>query len=128
MRVKISYGIELEDLPEEVIKLYDDVSKCICVLEKQSDTVEDLLEAEEYESCLSIMNKLRETMAKMDSRLADISLIMQGYVGYKKQEGEQDDTPKGRPAVDTTSGDVIPRTEQSNGGDDESGTQSGDFS
>ena len=128
MRVKISYGIELEDLPEEIIKLYDDVSRGISILEKQSDTVEDLLEAEEYSSCLSIITKFRETMGKIDSRLGDISLIMQGYTEYKKQEGEQNDPSERRPAVDTTSSNVVQGLEQSDGSDDESRTESSDFS
>ena len=128
MRVKISYGIELEDLPEEIIKLYDDVSKGINILEKQSDTVEDLLEAEEYTPCLSMITKFRETMGKIDSRLGDISLIMQGYTEYKKQEGEQNDPSERGSAVDTTGSNVVQGLEQSDGGDDESRTESSDFS
>ena len=116
MRVKISYGIELEDLPEEVIKLYDDVAKWVTTLEKQSDTVEDLLEAEEYESCLSMMTKFRQTMGKMDARLEDISSIMKGYIAY--EEGEKNESPERRSAVDTASSNVVPGTEQRPDGSD----------
>ena len=77
MRVKISYGIELDDLPDEIKKLYDSVSEWIRILDNQADTAEDLLEAEEYESCLSMMNKMQETMVKMDSRIGDVHNILE---------------------------------------------------
>ncbi len=128
MRVKISYGIELDDLPDEMKKLYDSISEWIRILDNQSDTAEDLLEAEEYESCLSMMNKMQETMVKMDTRIADIYNILEGYVLYKKQNGVENDPPERRSPVDTAGNDVISRTEQSNGGNDEPGAESGDIS
>ena len=96
MRVKISYGIDLVDLPEEVIALYDKVGRDVRVLENQSDKTELLLEEEEHDSCLSMILKMRETLGKIDSRLGDISNILEGYVAYNKQNGETHDTPETR--------------------------------
>ena len=128
MRVKISYGIELDDLPDEIKKLYDSVSEWIRILDNQADTAEDLLEAEEYESCLSMMNKMQETMVKMDSRIGDVHNILEGYITYKKHNGVKNDPSERRSPVDTTGNDVVSRTEESDGGYDEPGTKSGDIS
>ena len=50
MRVKISYGVELDQIPEEVQKLFDGVNEWQETLSKQGDTVEDLLETEELDT------------------------------------------------------------------------------
>ena len=128
MRVKISYGIELDDLPDEMKKLYDSISEWIRILDNQSDTAENLLETGEYQSCLSMMNKMQETMVKMDTRIADIYNILEGYVIYKKQNGETHDTSERRSPVDTAGNYVVSGTEEPNGGDDEPGTESGNIS
>jgi hypothetical protein len=66
VRVKISYGVELDQIPEEVQKLFDNVGEWKHTLSKQADTVHDLLTTEELESCVSVMNKMRETLANYD--------------------------------------------------------------
>ncbi len=119
MRVKISYGIEIEKIPEEVQKLFDVVSDAIQTLEKQSDTIDDLLEAEEIDPCVSLMGKMRITLGSMDARITDLSNILEGYSAYLKQNGVEDEVsaPERRPVVDPPSSDVVPRTEQSDGGE-----------
>lgn len=121
-RVKISYGVELDQIPEEVQNLFDGVGEWMHTLSKQSDTIEDLLETEELEACVSVMNKMRETLSKMDARIEDLSSILTGYNAYMKQNGAKDDSPERRPVVDTTSSDVVQGAEESYGSDDESGT------
>lgn len=121
-RVKISYGVELDQIPEEVQNLFDGVGEWMHTLSKQSDTIEDLLETEELEACVSVMNKMRETLSKMDARIEDLSSILTGYNAYMKQNGAEDDSPERRPVVDTTSSDVVQGAEESYGSDDESGT------
>ena len=115
MRVKISYGVEIEDIPEEVQKLFDSIAMKLDILSKQQDTVDDLLETEEFEPCVAIMDKMRQTLGAMDARILDLVNILQGYNNYMKQAGEQNEEPKGRPTVDTTSSNVVQGTEQSNG-------------
>ena len=115
MRVKISYGVDIEQIPGEVQKLFDDINIWLDKLSKQQDTVDDLLDTEEFDSCVAIMDKMRRTMGDMDSRLLDLSSILQGYSAYIKQVGEQNDTPEGRPTMDTASSDVVQGSEQSDG-------------
>ena len=121
-RVKISYGVELDQIPEEVQNLFDGVGEWQHTLSKQSDTIEDLLETEELEACVSVMDKMRQTLSKMDARIEDLSSILMGYNIYMKQNGAEDDSPERRPVVDTTSSDVVQGAEESYGSDDESGT------
>ena len=106
---------------KEVQNLFDGVSEWMHTLSKQGDTVEDLLVTEELEACVSVMKKMRETLGKMDARLDDLSMILEGYDAYIKQNGVEDDPSKRRPAVDTTSSDVVQGAEESYGSDDESG-------
>ena len=122
MRVKISYGVELDQIPEEVQNLFDGVGEWKHTLSKQADTVHDLLVTEELESCVSVMNKMRETLAKMDARIEDLSSILTGYNIYIKENGVEDDPPERRPVVDTTSGNVVSGPKESDGSDDESET------
>ena len=120
MRVKISYGVELDQIPEEVQNLFDGVGEWKHTLSKQADTVHDLLATEELESCVSVMNKMRQTLAKMDARIEDLSNILAGYNTYMKQNGVENDPPERRPVVDTTSSNVVSGTKESDGSDDES--------
>ena len=117
MRVKISYGVELDQIPEEVQKLFDSVMQWQDTLSRQADTIDDLLEAEELRACLSVMEKMRETLGKLDSRLADLSQIVDGYDTYMKQIGAENElsTSEGRPIVDPPSSNVVSGTEQSDG-------------
>ena len=119
MRVKISYGVDIEQVPGEVQKLFDDVNVMLDKLSKQQDTVDDLLETKELESTVVIMDKMRQTMADMDNRIADLLGILQGYNVYIKEVGEQDDASERRPIMDPTSSDVVQRTEQSDGSKNE---------
>ena len=121
-RVKISYGVELDQIPKEVQNLFDGVGEWMHTLAKQSDTIEDLLETEELEACVSVMDKMRQTLSNMDARIEDLSSILVGYNTYIKENGAKDDSPERRPVEDTTSGNVVQGTEESHGGDDESGT------
>ena len=99
MRVKISYGVDVSEIPQEIVNLLDYVYNKKITLDKQLDVVEDLAENEDLESLSSIIDKARKTLVDLDSRLADIESISRGYSDYIK-EGEED-VHQGRPVVDT---------------------------
>ncbi len=122
MRVKISYGIEIDEVPQEIQRLFDIVGENIETLSKQADTVDDLLDNDESEAGVSVMKKMRETLANMDSRIEDLHGILEGYNNYIKQNGVEDDPSERRPVVDTTGGNVVSGPEESDGSDDASGT------
>lgn len=106
MRVKISYGVDIEDVPSEIEQLFDFVYEKKLKFENQLELAEKLLEEAELESAIEIMDKLRLTLAEMDNRIVDVSSIAQGYVQYKEQEQEQEaganDVSERGPFVDTT--------------------------
>ena len=104
MRVKISYGVNIEDVPSEIEQLFDFVYEKKLKFENQLELAEKLLEEAELESAIEIMDKLRLTLAEMDNRIIDVSSIAQGYVQYKEQEQEAgaNDVSERGPFVDTT--------------------------
>lgn len=97
MRVKISYGADIEEVPEEVDQLYTYVSAKARSITKQSEIIEDHLRQEDLQSCLFLIDKMRKTLAKMDQRLSDIEMISVGYLTHIKGEEHVSD---GRPTVD----------------------------
>ena len=116
MRVKISYGVDIEDVPDEIEELFDFVYSKKHNIDKQLYLVERLVEERDLEAAVATMEKLRLTLAKMDNRIADISQIAAGYVAYKEQEGVQD-VSEGRPSVDTVEHSVANSTPEQSGSD-----------
>lgn len=100
MRVKISYGVDIEDVPSEIEQLFDYVYEKKSNFEQQLELVEKLLEEKELKTAVGTMDKIRLTLAEMDNRISDVSMIAQGYVNYKEQEGVQD-VSEGRSIMDT---------------------------
>jgi len=116
VRVKISYGVDIEEAPEEIEELFDFVYRKKLNVDKQLDLVERLLEERDLQAAIVTMDKLRLTLAKIDNRIADVSNIAQGYVSYIQNEGANDAT-EGRSSVDTPRDDLVgENTEQSSGG------------
>ncbi len=99
MRVKISYGANINEVPEEVEQLYTYVSQKVRALKIQTEHIEEALSEEEMDLALPLMDKMRRTLSSIDKRLADIEMISTGYLNYKKGE---EDVPTGRPPVATT--------------------------
>ena len=117
MRVKLAYSVDIEEIIGEVSRLFDYVADKEYNIRNQMDMVADLLEEERPEGSLALMQKMRASLGEMDARLADLSLILEGYVQYQKQQsGGDDETSSGRPAVDTTSNNAVQGAEQPDGG------------
>ena len=114
MKVKLSYTVDLEEIPEELVLLFENIFNKSRAFAYQAETVDALLTDGDVEPALAIMNKMRMTMVEIDTRLADLSSIAEGYLAYK-DKGVEDETSSGRPAVDTTSGNALQGTEQPNG-------------
>jgi len=109
VRVKISYGVDIEEVPDEIEELFDFVYRKKTNIDKQLDLVERLIEERDLEAAAATMDKLRLTLAKMDSRIADISNIATGYVAYEKQQDKEGDlnVSEGRPSVDTIEHSIV---------------------
>ena len=99
MRVKISYGADIEEVPEEVEQLFTYVTEKVKNIKVQTEHIEDALAEEEIDMALPLIDKMRRTLASLDQRLSDIEMISSGYLNYK--QGDRD-VPTGRPPVATT--------------------------
>jgi len=111
VRVKISYGADIEEVPEEIEQLFKYVFEKTHRLGRQAEHIDQALAEEEIDLALPLIDKMRRTLSILDSRLSDIEMISTGYLNYK--EGESDVSVR-RPLVDPTGHtDVHGRTEQS---------------
>ena len=99
MRVKISYGADIVEVPEEVDQLYTYVSEKSRSVLRQSEAIENAMADEDLQGALFLIDKMRKTLAKMDQRLSDLEMISVGYLTHIKGE---DHVPDRRPAVDST--------------------------
>ena len=117
MRVKISYSIDIDEVMEETAELFGYVSDKVTKIQAQTDTVRDLLFEEDVESSYQLMQKLRTTLAAADARIADLSLILEGYSNYQQEREVKNETSSGRPAVDTAGNNALQGAEQPDGGE-----------
>jgi hypothetical protein len=85
VRVRISYGAEVEEVPEEIEQMFTYVSQKSRSVMKQVETIE-------------VINKLRLTLKSIDLRLADVEMISQGYLTHL--EGDKN-VPDRRPSLDS---------------------------
>ena len=99
MRVKISYGADITEVPEEVDQLYTYVSSKARAVKRQPEIIEEHLDNEDLQGALFLIDKMRKTLAKMDQRLSDLEMISVGYLTHIKGE---EHVPDGRPIVDST--------------------------
>ena len=106
MKVKLSYTVDLEDIPEELVLLFENIFMKSRMFAHQAETADGLLTDGDIEPALAIINKMRMTMVEMDTRLADLSSIAEGYLAYRNKEVENE-TSSGRPAVDTAGNNAI---------------------
>ena len=106
MRVRISYGTDIEDVPQELEQLFMYVSEKTHSVLRQVRQIEEFLADEEIESAVSLMDKLRLGLADIDNRIADTNQIASGYINYKENEGAEN-AGEGRPSVDTTGNNPV---------------------
>lgn len=80
MRVRISYGVEIEDIPEQAENLgYDALSELeqtIGSLRKALANIEEC--SNDYSLVVEIIEKARVKLNKSDAILSDVSSILEG--------------------------------------------------
>ena len=101
MRVRISYGTDIENVPKELQKLFSSVSEETHNTSRKIHRIEEFLHEDDIESAINLMEKLRLNLAEIDNKVSDVMNIATGYVNYKQSEGVED-VEQGRPGVDTT--------------------------
>ena len=96
MRVRLSYSVELEEVPEQVAQLIDDEWETISHCDYLVRQIVDILKAEDpsIDSSLRKIDKIRQTLGSIDLRLNECESILEGY------RQAQNPQPPGEPAVD----------------------------
>ena len=109
MRVRITYGVELEDVPSLASSLgYDalaELKQSAAALSRELESLDD--SEQSFLSHLGVIEKIRLRLSKTDSILVDMSAILEGIENY--YNGEQDVSER-RPTMDP-SGNTITKTE-----------------
>ena len=111
MRVRISYGINIDRVPEKTQDLiYDSIEQLRETMKLLERVVEDLERSEENSSnILSTIDKLRKNLSEADLTISDAQSILSALNNYYR--GEHDVSER-RPTMDP-SGDTTTQTEDS---------------
>jgi len=109
MRVRISYGIEVEDIPEQAESLGSNaLFKLRSSLETLSKAIGNIEECEEdYTLVIQMLEKVRLELTNSDLVIADLQAILEGLNNY--YIGAHNVSER-RPIVDP-SGDTTTETE-----------------
>ena len=100
MRVRISYSVDLDDVPSECARMLQEAKQHI---DEVTVTLENLIDQLEDGRAIgwqvkSRIDSCRQELAKFDAILADNEMILQGYFGAKEKQAQ----PK-QPEVDDVS-------------------------
>tara|TARA_R110002110_G_scaffold91196_4_gene236958 strand:- start:1146 stop:1490 length:345 start_codon:yes stop_codon:yes gene_type:complete len=114
MRVRISYGLDIKDVPEQVTNLLQNsIEKMHMICDLLERACEDVKNCEENsEHVISMLEKVRKSLGANDLAITDVQSIMMGLANY--YNGEQNVSDR-RPAMDP-SGDTTSTTKDPGGG------------
>ena len=114
MRVRISYGMEIEDIPEKAAEIgYDALYALRSAADRLEKAISNVEESgEDHSLVLSMLEKVRLNLNKTDLIITDLQAILSGLNNY--HIGEQN-VSEGRSTVDP-SGDLATTTTDSGKG------------
>ena len=91
MKVKISYSVDIDDIPDSVIKILREATEDIeGVSKKFQDVIKKADSTREYLKILDDLDKIRKEMYQVDSKLEDCYDIVGGYQRVRIQQHTQD--------------------------------------
>ena len=81
MRVRIQYGVELEEVPETVSNLIEEEAGLLSWCSHTIDEICSALVQEEpnIKFALNKMDKVRQKLGSLDARLVDMEALLQGF-------------------------------------------------
>ena len=90
MRVRISYSVDLEDVPLECARMLHDSIEHIEEVKEEISSLISQLDDNKAQAWLvkDKIKRCREKLAKFDATLADNDLILEGYFSAKEPEVE----------------------------------------
>ena len=95
MRVRISYSVDLEDVPIECARMLHDSIEYIEEVREEISTLVRQLDDNKAQAWVArdSIDSCRKKLAKLDSVLADNDMILEGY--FKAKEPEVEDVSEG---------------------------------
>ena len=93
MRVRISYSVDLEGVPDECARMLQDSLEHVGEIHSQ---IEELIDQLDKDQCVGWVAKhkiaaCRERLGKLDVILADNDMILEGYFTAKQPKEEVKD-------------------------------------
>ena len=90
MRVRISYAVDLEDVPSECARMLHDSMEQIEEIREEIQELVKQLDDNKAQAWLvkDKLNRCRQKLAKLDLILADNDMILAGYFSAKDPEVE----------------------------------------
>ena len=90
MRVRISYTVDLKDVPLECARMLHDSLEHVEEVREEISSLVSQLDDDKAQAWLvkDKIKRCRENLAKLDAILADNDLILEGYFSTKEPEAE----------------------------------------
>ena len=90
MKVKISYSVDIDEIPDNVIKILQQASAGVDEVSKKFRNIIDKASTtREYLKILDEVDKIRKEMYQVDQQLEDAYDIVGGYQRVRMQQHEQ---------------------------------------
>jgi|10_taG_2_1085330.scaffolds.fasta_scaffold06304_11 Mg2+ and Co2+ transporter CorA len=95
MQVKISYSLPLDDVPEHISELLDNISDRLSKLSQDTNSTAKKVRSKQFSATTLVgtFGLLRDELAKIDNLLGDFSNIIVGYESAKLNPPESEDMP-----------------------------------
>ena len=95
MRVRISYSVDLDDVPAECARMLHDSLEHIEEIKEKVASIANEIDDDKVQAWLikDKIERCRNKLAKLDSILADNDMILEGY--FKAKEPEVEDVSEG---------------------------------
>ena len=101
MRVRVSYGVDLEELPkiseDLLLASIQRLQNSLTILERSLEELKD--SDKDYSATSNIIDKARIELSKSDLTLSDIQSIL---MGLNRHYNGEENVPEGRPTMDTS--------------------------
>jgi len=94
MKVKVTYTVDLEDIPQRVDPLFESAKKNV---EKASLLLNDLKEVKDMsiEKCLKQIDELRNLLLEAELTLGDCDSMLAGYLNVLTNNSVSQQPPSG---------------------------------
>ena len=99
MRVRISYSVDLEDVPDECARRFQEGLECVGDLHREIESLIDKMDPQNKHAygwqIKDQIDRCRQNLAKLDIMLADNDSILEGYHQAKEPKENEDVVSEG---------------------------------